>query len=95
MVTDHIFTPTFIDDIVNALDILNPNRSKGNISCCGSQRVTPYDAAIKIAEEFELDRSIITKTTRREYFAGKAPRPFCLNLKNDKIAKLGIEMSSF
>jgi hypothetical protein len=42
-----------------------------------------------------LDSSLISKTTRREYFKGKAPRPFCLNLKNDKIGKLGIEMSTF
>lgn len=95
MVTDHIMTPTFIDDIVNALDILIQTDQKGIFHVVGSQAVTPYDAAMKIAEEFNLDSSMITKTTRREYFAGKAPRPFCLNLKNDKIAKLGIEMSSF
>ncbi len=95
MVTDHIMTPTFIDDIANALNILIQTDQKGIFHVVGSQSVTPYDAAIKIAQEFGLDQALISKTTRREYFAGKAPRPFCLNLKNDKIGKLGIEMSTF
>lgn len=95
MVTDHIFRPTFIDDFANALDILIRTNQKGIFHVVGSQTVTPYDAAIKIAREFELDEALISKTTRREYFAGKAQRPFCLNTKNDKIGKLGIEMSTF
>ncbi len=95
MVTDHIITPTFIDDLVNALDVLIETDEQGIFHAVGSQSVTPYDAAIKIAREFDLDESVISKTTRREYFAGKAPRPFCLKLKNDKIGKLGIEMLTF
>lgn len=94
-VTDHIMVPTFIDDIANALDVLINLGQNGVFHVVGSQSITPYDAAIKIAGEFGFDPSLITKTTRREYFKGKAPRPFCLSLKNDKIAKLGIEMSSF
>lgn len=95
MVWDHIIVPTFIDDLVNALDILIRTEQKGIFNVVGSQRITPFNAAIAIAQEFGFDESLITKTTRREYFAGKAPRPFCLYLKNDKISKLGIEMSTF
>jgi dTDP-4-dehydrorhamnose reductase len=95
MVWDHIMVPTFIDDIVNALDILIRTEQKGIFHVVGSQKISPYEAAVKIAKAFDLDDSVISKTTRREYFAGKAPRPFCLYLKNDKISKLGIEMSSF
>lgn len=95
MITDHIMVPTFIDDIVNALDVLIQKEEKGIFHVVGSQSVTPYDAALKIADVFELDNSLISKSIRREYFAGKAPRPFCLKLKNDKISNLGIEMSSF
>jgi dTDP-4-dehydrorhamnose reductase len=95
MVTDHIFVPTFIDDIVNALDILIRTEQKGIFHVVGSQKVNPYEAALKIAEVFNLDNLTISKTTRKEYFSGKAPRPFCLYLKNDKISKLGIEMSTF
>ncbi len=95
MITDHIMKPTFIDDIANALDVLIQKNETGIFHAVGSQSLTPYDMSIKIANEFGLDESLISKTTRGEYFKGKAPRPFCLNLKNDKIAKLGIEMSSF
>jgi dTDP-4-dehydrorhamnose reductase len=95
MVTDHIMVPTFIDDFVNALDVLMQTGREGIFHVVGSQSIVPYDAAQKIAEIFSLDNSNITKTTRKEYFAGKAPRPFCLNLKNAKIAKLGIEMLDF
>ena len=95
MVTDHIMVPTFIDDLVNALDVLIQRDEKGIFHIVGSQSITPYTAALKIAETFDLEASSISKTTRREYFAGKAARPFCLNLKNDKIGKLGVEMSTF
>lgn len=95
MITDHIFVPTFIDELVNALDILIRTEQKGIFHVVGSESITPYNAALKIAEEFELDSSLISKTTRQEYYQGKAQRPFCLNLKNDKIGKLGIEMSTF
>jgi dTDP-4-dehydrorhamnose reductase len=95
MVTDHVMVPTYIDDLVNALDVLIQRDEKGIFHVVGSQSVTPFDAALKIAEAFDLEVSLISKTTRREYFLGKAPRPFCLNLKNDKIGKLGVEMSTF
>jgi dTDP-4-dehydrorhamnose reductase len=95
MITDHIMVPTFIDDVVNALDILIRTEQKGIFHVVGSQKITPHEAALKIAQVFDLNSSLISKTTRREYFAGKAPRPFCLYLKNDKIGKVGIEMSTF
>lgn len=95
MVTDHVMVPTFIDDIVNALDVLIKLEQKGIFHVVGSQAINPFDAAVAIAQTFGFDETLISKTTRREYFVGKAPRPFCLHLKNDKIGKLGIEMSTF
>ena len=95
MITDHVIVPTFIDDIANALDILMITQQKGIFHVVGSQKVNPYEAAVKIAQVFDLDSSLIGKTTRREYFAGKAPRPFSLYLKNDKMGKVGIDMSTF
>jgi dTDP-4-dehydrorhamnose reductase len=95
MVTDHVMVPTFIDDLVNALDVLIQKNETGIFHVVGSQSVTPFEAGIKIAEVFGLDKKLITGISRRDYFKGKAPRPFCLKLKNDKIVKLGIEMSGF
>lgn len=95
MVWDHIMVPTFIDDVANALDVLIRMNQRGIFHVVGSEKISPYEVALKICEVFSLDSSVISKTTRREYFAGKAPRPFCLYLKNDKIIKLGIEMLTF
>jgi dTDP-4-dehydrorhamnose reductase len=92
---DHIITPTFIDDIAEALDILIKNGSDGGFHVVGSQYVSPYDAALLIADLFGYDKSLIQKITRAEYFENKASRPFHLALKNDKIEKLGIKMKTF
>lgn len=94
-VTDHVFTPTFIDDIAFALDVLISNNYQGVFHVVGSQSLTPFDAANLIAQEFELDKSKINKTMRSEFFNNRAFRPFQLTLKNDKITKLGIRMRTF
>lgn len=94
-VTDHIFTPTFIDDIAFALDKLIESNQTGIFHVTGSQSLTPYDASILITEKFGLDKSLISKTTRSEYFKGKASRPFNVSMNNDKIKQLGIEMKTF
>ena len=94
-VTDHIMTPTFIDDIAFVLNQLIDKNAEGIYHVVGSQYITPYDAAKLIAQELGLDNRLIKRTTREEYFLGKAPRPFNLALKNDKIQGLGIKMRIF
>ncbi len=95
MVTDHIMTPTFIDDVAFALDKLLKNNSKGIFHIVGSSFLSPYDAAIKIAEVFAFDKTLVRTTTRKDFFKDRAPRPFRLAIKNDKIQKLGIKMKTF
>lgn len=94
-VKDHIFTPTFIDDIALAIDTLIKNNSQGILHCVGSQSLTPFDASVLIAKEFDLDMSKISGTTRAEFFNNRAPRSFQLALKNDKITRLGVRMRTF
>lgn len=94
-VTDHIFSPTFIDDFSHALDLIFKENPQGIIHVVGSQNLSPYDAALLIAKHFNLDRSLISKTTRKDFFKNRAQRPFKLALKNDKIRKLGIGMKTF
>ena len=94
-VTDHIFTPTFIDDIAFAINALIKNSSKGIFHVVGSQSMTPFDAAVLIAREFNLDESKVSKTTRVEFFRDRALRPFQLALKNGKITGLGVKMRTF
>lgn len=93
--TDHIFTPTYIDDIAAALELLLSKNIDGIFHVVGSQFLTPYDASLAIADKFHFDKNLIVKTTRQKYFRGRAYRPFKLALKNDKITKLGIKIRSF
>ncbi len=95
MITDHIMTPTFVDDFVLAVDTLIKNNSEGTFHTVGESFISPYDAANLIAERFDLNKGLIFKTTRDIYFKGKAERPFFLGLKNDKITKLGQKMRAF
>lgn len=94
-IIDHIFTPTFVDDIAFALDSLIENNSEGIFHVVGSQSLMPYDAALLVAKTFDFDQNLIVKTLRRDFFKDRAPRPFQLTLKNDKITKLGVRMRTF
>ncbi len=93
-VIDHIFTPTFIDDIASALKLLLETNLTGIYHVVGSQSLSTYDAANLIAQMFS-QKARITPETRSEYFKEKAFRPFKLRLKNDKITKLGVKMRRF
>lgn len=94
-ITDHYMTPTFIDDFAYAIDELIQSDASGIYHVVGDETVTPYDAAMLIAHAFDYDGNLISRITREEYFKGKAPRPFNISLKNDKIHRLGIEMKTF
>ncbi len=94
VITDHIMTPTFIDDLSYVLDTLISNESLGIFHVVGSQFVSPFEAGVIIANIFGFDKNLLQKTTREVFFKGRAPRPFHLALKNDKIQKLGIKMKT-
>lgn len=95
MITDHIMTPTYIDDIATSLDVLFQKNQRGIFHVVGDQGITPYDAAILICKVFGFDNSKIQKGRREEFFKDRAPRGFNLYLRNDKIERLGIKMKTF
>lgn len=94
-VYDQTITPTFIDDIANALKVLIENKEKGIFHVVGSQPLSPYDAAVLIADVFDSPKAKISKIEREKFFKNRAPRPFNLSLGNDKIQRLGIKMKTF
>jgi len=94
-VTDHYFTPTFIDDIALAISLIIKEDLKGKFHLTGEEIVSPFDAAVKIAKVFNLDKNLIEKTTKEEFFKDKAPRAYNLSLNNGKIVKLGIKLTGF
>lgn len=94
-VTDHIMCPTFIDDLAIVLDKLLKQNVHGIYHSVGATPISPFDAAHVIAKTFSLNSDLIKPTTRSEFFAGRAMRPFNLYLKNAKMENLGVEMTLF
>jgi len=94
-ITDHIITPTFIDDIAKGLgEFLNKDLN-GIYHLVGDQSMSVYDAVGMIAAEFNYTDIDVRSVTRAVYFKERAFRPFKLVLKNDKIKKLGMSMCGF
>lgn len=75
MITDSLMTPTFIDDIAYGLRHLFHNYSPEVFHLVGADAISPYEAAQLVADKFNLDKSLIGKTTYEEYIKGKAPLP--------------------
>lgn len=95
VVEDELVTPTFIDDLASAIEMLIKNNCTGVYHLVGSSFHTPVKAAEMVADTFALDKNLIEKITRKEYYEGRAPRAFSLKLKNDKLTKLGLKMLTF
>jgi dTDP-4-dehydrorhamnose reductase len=84
MITDSLMTPTFIDDIAYGLKYLLNNFSPEIYHLVGSNSLSPYDACQLVAEKFNLDKSLIGKTTYEEYVKGKALLPKLADIRSKK-----------
>lgn len=85
MITNSLMTPTFIDDIAYGLKYLIKNYSPEIFHLTGAKAISPYQAAIIIAEKFNLDKSLIGKTTYDEYIKNKPGIPQYADIKSKKI----------
>ncbi|OGK55355.1 hypothetical protein A3B56_00990 [Candidatus Roizmanbacteria bacterium RIFCSPLOWO2_01_FULL_45_11] len=94
-VTDMVFTPTLVEDIAHAIDVLVANSSSGIYHVVGSQSLSPYEAALAIASVFGYDKALVQKIGMDEFYREKAPRPQYLRTSNKKIGQLGITMKGF
>jgi dTDP-4-dehydrorhamnose reductase len=74
IVTDQYNNPTFIDDIVVAMDIIIKNKKHGIYNIAGKEYLSRYEFTLRIADVFNLDRSLITTITTPE-LKQLAPRP--------------------
>ena len=93
MFADQIITPTFIEDIADAVDGLINRTALGLYHVVGSTPVSPFELAVRIAEVFGFDEKKIQKGNLEEYLKkGNRPRQMNLSLSNKKIKSLGIKM---
>lgn len=68
VVTDSIFTPTFIDDIAYGLKHLLNNFEINTYHLAGSRFISPYDAIKLIANKFHFNTNLVMPTTFINYF---------------------------
>lgn len=92
---DHIFTPTLIADIALALKTLIAKNAVGIYHVTGAEQLTPYQALLAIAEQFQYDKSLVKRAKLEESLPTETPRPKNLSLTSEKLAGLGINMRTF
>ena len=85
IITDQYFTPILTNNFAQAIFELYENKIFGLFNVVGPERISKYDFAIKTAEVFDLDKSLINKTTLDKIpFKSKRPRDVSLNIEKIK-----------
>ena len=85
MFTDHIITPTFVDDLCKVFFMFTLKRPKGIFHATGSSAVSDFELATTIKKTFDLPGKI--KQASLEEFLKTAKRPYQkrLHLSNAKL----------
>ena len=95
VVKDQWRTPTLAEDLALGCYLAAKKKAKGIYNISGYEMMTPYDIAIKTAEFFELDKSLIKQTDSTQ-FKQPAARPPKTGFIIDKARKeLGYQPRSF
>jgi len=84
---DQISTPTYVVDLVDASLQLVQKKIKGIVHVAGPEKMSRYELANKIAEAFELDKSLIEAVNTRE-LRQIARRPMKAGLNSDKLQNI-------
>lgn len=70
-IKDCDISPTFVDDIANALKVLAEKKPSGIYQCVSSTTTTPYKFAKLIAKEFGLNEDLVKEVSFDEYNKNK------------------------
>lgn len=74
VVNDQWRTPTLAEDLAMGCFLIAKNKARGIFNISGEDMLTPYDMAIRTADYFKLDKSLIHKTDASK-FKQPAKRP--------------------
>ena len=85
--TDQFNNPTLVDDLARAILELTARKFSGTINLGGTEYLSRYNFARKIAEEFEFDANKIVPVTTED-LKQKAPRPLKGGLRIDLAKKI-------
>ncbi len=94
--SDTIITPTLTDDIARAFSAIVDKRPMGIFHIVGSTPVSPYELAVKVAESYGFDQSLVRAGKLTEYLES-AHRPYAksLAMSNQKARELlGVEFAT-
>ncbi|MGN7819275.1 SDR family oxidoreductase [Chitinophaga varians] len=95
VVDDQWRTPTLCQDLATGCLLLAEKKATGTFNISGSEVLTPYDMALKTAEYFQLDTSLIEKISSKS-LAQPAARPAKTGLIIDKaVRELGYHPHTF
>lgn len=95
VVNDQWRTPTLAEDLARGCYLAAKKRAKGIYNISGKDFLSPFDIAIKTAEFFKLEKSLI-KPTDSTRFVQPAKRPLITGFIIEKARKeLGYEPHSF
>lgn len=97
MFFDQSMSPTFIDDLAPAIDLLLTNNSKGIYHVASPQTVSPFEFAKYLVSVFNRDPQKIKKASIYDFLKmpNATPRPIKAGLKVDKISKEGFVPTSW
>jgi dTDP-4-dehydrorhamnose reductase len=87
VVNDHYNSPTFADNLAEAVLEIIEKDLKGLYHTAGSQRIDRYEFAVEVARTFLLDSSLIQPVKMNDLKAWVAKRPKDSSLCIDKIQK--------
>ncbi|MEQ8243946.1 sugar nucleotide-binding protein, partial [Fulvivirga sp.] len=95
VVNDQWRTPTLAEDLAMGCYLIASQSATGIYNISGEELMTPYDIAIKTAEYFQLNKSLISETDGSK-FSQPAKRPPKTGFIIDKAkTKLGYSPKSF
>ncbi|MDP5119961.1 MAG: SDR family oxidoreductase, partial [Spirosomaceae bacterium] len=88
VVTDQWRTPTLAEDLAKGCALIAEKEAEGIFNISGKDFLTPYEMAIKTADYFKLDKSLIAEADGST-FTQTAKRPPRTGFILDKARKLG------
>jgi dTDP-4-dehydrorhamnose reductase len=81
VVNDHINSPTLADNLAVAIRKVIKNDSQGILHIAGSERISRFDFARRIAKRFGLDESLLVPVEMKDLnWIAKRPRDSSLNV---------------
>ena len=87
--SDSLITPTLIDDIARSFDKIIQLKPSGIFHTVGSDSISPYELAKKVAVSYGFDPALVKEGSLTEYLKS-ASRPFARNVAmfNTKATKI-------